>query len=258
MILKNSRSLILFIIITGLWIIVLTACTSNGPQIIEVTRVIPQTVVVTELVLQIVEKVVTATSEPVTTTPEMATETSVGTAVGTPENVPTVENSSTQAPPLVDTQAGGLTTWCMPMREAKLSETPTTSNIPPHAWASKQGSKFIEQEIPATTCTFLFTFNQPVPKGTMMEIYEFNQKSPWYKKELTPATDNPNIAMVTIKHGMVVSPPFWDITYQFAVRAPDGTQLRMDAVHFWKVTPEPCWDGSLPNPVTMYCPSIDQ
>lgn len=106
--------------------------------------------------------------------------------------------------------------------------------------------------VPAVSCTFIFTFNQPVMEGVQLEVYD-KRAAPWLVTDLIPVADT-NVAYVTLNNPYIVEPPFWQITYTMAVRDASGQEIWNREVTFDRgYRPELCWDGTLPNAVTMRC-----
>jgi hypothetical protein len=53
---------------------------------------------------------------------------------------------------------------------------------------------------------------------------------------------------------MVINPPKWWMDYILTVVTADGKELLKSPLHVQKPLPKKCWDGSYPNPVTLFCP----
>ncbi len=74
---------------------------------------------------------------------------------------------------------------------------------------------------------------------------------------MSPSPEDGNSGYFLIQHGYMINPPFWQITYHVKLEAADGSVFWEKDVRFLKPTPNTCWDGSLPHPVTLYCPNYD-
>jgi len=199
---------------------------------------------------------VTETSAPTNTVEPTA----VPTATSTPEPTATdtPQPTNTAIPPLavVPEQSAF---WCLPIDYAFPASAEPITNVAPagaRAGAMKDGALNIQ--IPALSCTLVYAFNQPMPAGTRIQIaYAVTPDSPWADTELTPVPDNPNLGYFKTENQFVINPPYWEITFPVKVLGPDGSELWKADVRFFKALPNLCWDGSLPDPVTLYCKSYD-
>lgn len=184
----------------------------------------------------------TATSIPATPTPE-----------------PTFTSTIT---PTLAVVAGsdGFNAWCLPQTALTANMDTTKPWLMPSSAKPVEVIKDLPQLVyPAASCTFVFNFNQPVPKGAKLEFYyaKYAEPSPWLTEELTPVEGTPNQAYVTITHTYVVNPPLWKVTYRLIVRTADGVEQWSNQVRFvrsWQMAR--CWNGTLPNPITLECPKI--
>lgn len=166
---------------------------------------------------------------------------------------PTATPAPTQTPSPTSVTPS-LSAWCLPQE----SLAPTGSMEQP--WVMPAGARpataaegGLQLIVPDRFCTFVYTFGQPLPAGARLDIYD-NNASPWLQAELKPVPDTPNNAYVILDHSYIVDPPYWQIAYRFVVRAPNGQEPRSDTLIFdkgWR--PELCWNGALPNPVTLKC-----
>ncbi len=211
-----------------------------------------------------------ATSTPVLMATAALTDTPVPTDVVVPTDAPTatftVEPTATETPAPTNTVVPPLAVvpeqsafWCLPLDYAFPASQPVVTNAAPAgARAGTMQDGTLNIQIPAISCTLVFAFNQPVPAGVRLDLaYELQPESPWLSSELTPAAENANLAYITLDHEYVVTPPYWEITFPATVRGPDGSALWSAPIRFFKALPNPCWDGSLPDPVTLYCKSYD-
>ncbi|MEA4906705.1 MAG: hypothetical protein GYA17_16295 [Chloroflexi bacterium] len=173
----------------------------------------------------------------------------------------TLEPSPTPVPPTATLPPTStpvpeqFTAWCVP---ADTGIPPAASDQP---WVMPtEGMRTVEVVDGANqlvthnvSCTFVYTFAQALPAGSMLKV-EDDFNNTWLESELTPAGDNANTVYAVLNHSYIVDPPLWTITYRFVVTAPDGSEKRSDSIVFdkgWR--PEACWNGALPNPVTLKC-----
>jgi hypothetical protein len=149
----------------------------------------------------------------------------------------------------------GFQVWCLPVDAAGLVSQTSAPPANARIGAYLDQYKAIRVIIPASTCTLAYSFNQPMPKDVTLEGYYFYGGQPWLTTSLTPAADNPNLGYLTLDHPAVVNPPLWRVDYQFKLKY-NGADLRSDVVSFYKPV-QRCWEGSLPDPVTLHCPESD-
>ena len=216
-------------------LLIISACSSiptPAPVVenIEVTRLVPQTVVVT----QIMEIILTATSLPPTETP-------LPTNSPTPE--PVTNTTGTVEPGQVNPE--GLSAWCFP-EGVLFPEKYIDANATKHEAGVEYG--FINgaleiTNIPKTSCTFIYQLDQPVAAGTSLNIHDIGQKQPWLTSPLTTSAADPSKAFVTLTHAYIINPPGWDFSFDFVINGSDGSLIRTDRVNIHRWDPGVCWDG---------------
>jgi hypothetical protein len=196
----------------------------------------------------------TATPIPPTATPIPPTATAVP-PTATP--LPTATSTPTITPiPALALVPEGMDSWCLPIDFGVYIDGPNgPDSMPAGARPGEVDKKtnVLNLHIPGVTCTVVYTFNQSMAPGTMLQIFDPVNKAPFFEEALTVSPTNPNKGYFIIKHPYVINPPFWWQDYTFVVTGPDGQELNRQAVHVFKSLPEKCWDGSLPDPVTLFC-----
>jgi len=218
----------------------------------------------------------TATAVPPTPPPPPATPTAVPTLPPTPEPSPTLPPTPEPSPtlPLTPEPAAvaaeptpaaaaapaealaDFAVWCMPAKKGIKNPGSQPETMPQGAWVGTVVNKVMRVQVPASFCTFVYTFDQPLPAGASLQFFNNKQQKPWLTTPLIPSSTNPNVGYYVITNPGFVVPPVWEITYRLAVT--DGTsELRSNTVTLFKSLPAPCWDGALPDPVTMECKCID-
>lgn len=225
----GSAILVLTILALGL-----TAC-SPAPAAtteVEVTRIVQETVIVTE----IVEVIVTATPEP-----------------APPEPTPTA------TPDKLTLNADGFNAWCLPRNTSSLVERINADGSMPEtakAYATVDGIPEITTQV--SSCTFAFTFNTPINEDLELQFLDNNgfafQTSP-----LTALASIPNMAYSAETHQYIINPPFWQITYTVQVVNASGEVLWTSPVSFrrgW--IPVKCYYGEWPNPADCSCPPLPE
>ena len=173
------------------------------------------------------------------------------------QKTPTQETKTVTVTPGIPPE--GLTAWCLP----KLGYIPAEWKgepylMPDNAQEPALVDEALDFTFPFISCTFVYTTDGPFPKDAELEVYDLMNKNPWLKTKLLEVPDDPNSGYAVLKHAYIVEPPLWFITYRFVVRGSDGKELKSDLVNIHKWRPTLCWDGSLPDPITEYCPSEDQ
>ncbi len=144
--------------------------------------------------------------------------------------------------------------WCMPAAYG-MPPVVESAAMPENARAFTQDGDQIKLIYPDSVCVFSFTFNQIAPEGLNLEWYDAGKStSPWNVIPLHSDPADGNTAFGTTNHTFVIEPPFWFISYSIALLANDGTKLWDSSIYLerdWQ--PELCWNGVLPNPVTLAC-----
>jgi hypothetical protein len=150
---------------------------------------------------------------------------------------PTATNTPTITPvPSLALVPEGMDPWCLPLEFGVHSDGPNgPDSMPkgarPGAFDKETGIFYLH--IPAITCTVVYVFNQPMPAGTMLSIYDYN-KAPFLEMPLTAASSNPIRGYVTLNHPYIINPPFWWLDYTFVVNGPDGKEIHRMPVQVFK------------------------
>jgi len=188
--------------------------------------------------------------------PPTATETvmpsETPTEVPTATTVPTA--TATPVPPLAVVQ-DGVSAWCVSFRDP--NPMGGTADAPTYARIGKVVNGKLNLNVSRGSCTFVFALNQPVPAGAELQVLDASSGKAWTKAALNPVSSDPNRGYATLTHPMLNDPNYWQITYPFALVAPDGTILWKSDVMLYKTFPGLCWEGSTPDPVTLFCPLSD-
>ena len=115
----------------------------------------------------------------------------------------------------------------------------------------------ISLPIPAINCTIVLKFNQAVPTGMTLQVWDARPQEPFIKYDMLVNPNNPNEAYAVINHSMIVDPPKWWMDYSIVVVTSDGKEVFRAPIHVQKPLPEKCWDGSYPDPISLFCPIQD-
>jgi hypothetical protein len=195
-----------------------------------------------------------ATEAPATLTPA-PTETSLPSPTPTLEPTATTEPTATATPmPALAVTSDGYNGWCLPKDTAGKLDSET---MPKGGIAATVKNGLLAFKTPANACALVFTFNQAAPQGLKLEVYSLSQAQPWLTVDLVQSTQNPNIAYAILTHSYIKEPPFWSIVYRVVVKTTDGASVFDNKLDVRKWEPYLCWDFSVPDPVTLYCPSKD-
>jgi hypothetical protein len=213
--------------------------------------------------------VIEKTNPPTATPSEIPpTETPLPSATPTvpPTETPLPTNTATLAPtatsvPALAVAPDGIDPFCLtkkyfiaaeegPNGPASKPEKATDGNID-----KKTG--LITFPISAINCTLVLKFNQPAPTGMKLQVWDARPQEPFITYDMTVNPANPNEVYVVMDHSMIVDPPKWWMDYTIVVVTSDGKEVFRNAIRVQKPLPPKCWDGSLPNPVSMFCPIQD-
>ncbi|MBI9049633.1 MAG: hypothetical protein JEZ00_09455 [Anaerolineaceae bacterium] len=112
-------------------------------------------------------------------------------------------------------------------------------------------------QVPATNIVVDYQFNQPLPSGAKFQVYELNNGAPWFEQIFLVHENDGNSGRVITNHSYLINPPFWEITYHAKIVDGTGKVYWESDLRIYKALPNTCWDGSLPDPVTLYCKNFD-
>lgn len=252
--LQSTKRMLPILIMAGM--LLFTACSTSEPQIVEATVLVPQTIVVTE----IVERVVTATPASATITP-LTNPTATST---TALNEPGAATPSAFVVSAADTYLGngemlnGLSGWCMPLG----SNAPGDVDFGRYGMPATGRPGMVEDgvnvmHIPGEYCTLVFESSSTVAAGGKVQVKQVHNNQSFYEVDLIPSASTPTIGYAHLYHNYVVNPPLWGVTYIIEASDGNGSVLWSGEVLFRKTQPGLCWDGSTPDPVTLWCPKND-
>ena len=197
---------------------------------------------------------VTAAVAVVSTSTQAPTPTELPAATETPLPTATATQPPTATPvPALAVLADGFNAWCLPEKYA--GTKPGGANAPQDARQLTINGDNLQVTIPATFCTLVYRFNQPVPQGATLTF--FDGGSPFLKLPLTAEQDQPSEGWASVNHPYVVNPPYWQVSYKLAVTDSSGKELWSKPVTFAKPIPKGCPFGGLPDPVTLWCAITD-
>jgi len=155
--------------------------------------------------------------------------------------------------PALAVQQEGFDAWCAPIEYAGTS--PASQDAPAYAVKMVIKGEQAELHIPASYCVLSFQFNQPVPDGAALTL--FDGANPFLKLPLKAAEGLPDVAWASVTHHYVINPPLWYVDYRLSVAGPDGKELWSQPARFARTQPGLCPDLTYPDPVTLYCNPFD-
>lgn len=197
----------------------------------------------------------TPSPEPTNTQPPTETPLPSVTPTETFTVTPAATATATASPvPPLAVKPDGLTVWCNPLDYAGMYQPGPI--VPEVARKLTDVNGQLQVYIPAEFCVLVYAFNQPIPEGVEMRMYDGTGQA-FIETDLTVAPDQPEVGFVSVSNAYVVNHNYWELVYDLAVFDPDGQELRKDAVKFGKVLPANCPFGGLPDPVTLQCALSD-
>lgn len=209
--------------------------------------------------------VVAPTSEPTSVPPTAAQEivpsaTPLPSATATQPSPPTATAiPPTQTPEPTETPAlaivgEGLSGWCLPENTLlSAAENPLAPAETAELSAMVNGALEI-RNMPWSACVFTYTFNQAAPDGLKLEVYEVGAQAPWLTSDLKPVGDKPEMVSTVLTHTYITAPPFWQISYEFALKDGNGQEIARTPVNLYRWQPPLCFNGQPPNVHTLRCP----
>lgn len=198
-----------------------------------------------------VEPTTEPTSEPTTT---------LLPATATQAPSPVVEPSATPTPaslPAAAVNPDGFQAWCMPEKAAYVQSVSQSEVMPEGGRAGTENQGVMRLQFPVTSCTFVYTFNQKLPDGVELQVFDYLASRPFLKVKLSPSQENPNVGFAFVNHAYIQNPPYWQVSYRFELHGSDDSVLSTNTVTLFKSQVANCFDGSTPDPITLRCPSAD-
>ncbi|MEI8132078.1 MAG: hypothetical protein WCG34_06565 [Leptolinea sp.] len=179
----------------------------------------------------------------------------------TAKPLPTKTATPTTAPlPALAVVPDGINPWCLPITFIKHVDGPNGPASMPEGGrpgAVDKTTSRINFHIPAVSCTLILAFNQPIPNGMILQVWDARPQEPWITYEMNANLNNPKEGYVIFTHSYIINPPKWWMDYTIVVKTAEGKEIFRNPVRFFKSLPEKCWDDSLPNPITLFCPIED-
>ena len=184
-------------------------------------------------------------------------------ATNTATSIPSLTEPA--APPATETSTAipveplaliehGLSGWCLPPGFALPKSHQPGSD---QARLASVENDTLNFQIPASSCTLVMIFNQPPQPGMRLQFFEGGKVTPWLETELNPVAGDPNSGFATLHHSAMMNVGSWEIRYPFALVDASGVKIADGLVRFFRPFPGLCWEGSMPDPITLACPFAD-
>lgn len=200
----------------------------------------------------------TAAPAPAQTNTPLPSATPAPRVLPTATSRPPTPTAEPTRPPALAVLTDGFTAWCLPLDfYARGGKDAQPGIMPEGATAGKLAFGEINLLTPALSCSVVYQFNQPAPEGIVLEVYDGLAAAPWLSVPLATVAAGSSAASAALTHPYIVSPPYYGVSYRLVVKSPAGEELRADKVRFYQPAPEICWEGSTPDPNTLYCPPAD-
>lgn len=164
----------------------------------------------------------------------------------------TTPPTATPIPPL-GVAEDGFKAWCFPQSYTGYVPSGPEGGADTSQLVSTDGNLSIK--IPAAFCTLDFRFNQAMPEGVVLTL--FDGSNAFLRLPLQPVEGHADEGWTSVNHNYVVNPPYWEVFYRLSVSGPDGKELWTHDLKFGKPLPEECLFGGLPDPVTLSCAKTD-
>ena len=143
----------------------------------------------------------------------------------------------------------GMEIWCLP------DGLPYPNNIakitkPEEAIDIFYDGEKISYEGPSSGC-FVFLPNEGSNADYAVAIYDLSNSGPWYTRVFHESQDG---LIAILKHSYIINPPLWAVSYRIEILDGDDEvvfEAPFEYSRNW--APDACWNGKMPNPVTMLC-----
>jgi hypothetical protein len=115
----------------------------------------------------------------------------------------------------------------------------------------------IKLTIPVRACAVFVTFTQPLKEDVQVEIFQASDSQSWYTRSLVNDGQSENTYFTVLSHQYIIDPPYWNLNYRMRVQGPTQTYWEGPLL-VSRIFAGLCWEGSVPDPVTLKCPNADK
>ena len=163
----------------------------------------------------------------------------------TPTPTATLTATEMVSEPLPD----GLDIWCLPDGVAYPKDT-TQITKPEEAVDAYYDGETILIKGPASAC-FVYLPDEGTNADTTIAIYDQSNSGPWYTRRFYESQDG---LVAIMSHNYITNPPYWRINYRMELLDEAGEVLfEAPLTYSRNWTPTTCWNGKMPNPITLLC-----
>jgi hypothetical protein len=164
-------------------------------------------------------------------------------ATATPTQTPTAFEVPAELP-------DGMEFWCLPEGVPYSKDAATVEKGDLAVDVAYDENGFL-LEGPFGGC-FVQLPNESQYKNAVIAFFDNSNSGAFYKRNLF---ENGDGLLAIVKHSYIIDAPLWQTVYRMAIVAEDGTELFSAPLNYqrkWQA--DRCWNGNMPNPVTMRCP----
>ncbi len=111
--------------------------------------------------------------------------------------------------------------------------------------------------IPVRACAVFVTFTQPLNEDVQVEVFQAKDITAWYTSSLVKDDQSENTYFAVLSHQYLIDPPYWYLNYRMSISGTTQTYWEGDLL-VSRVFSGLCWEGSVPDPVTLKCPEADK
>lgn len=115
----------------------------------------------------------------------------------------------------------------------------------------------IKITIPVRACAVFVTFTEPLNEDVQVEVFQASDTQAWYTRSLVKDEQSENTYFTVMSHQYIIDPPYWNLNYRMRVQGPTRTYWE-GALLVSRIFNGLCWEGSVPDPVTLKCPNADK
>lgn len=153
-------------------------------------------------------------------------------------------------PPEIPPNLEGLSIWCLPQGVSYVHDLSKLEKSEQAVEVSYTQDGFMLVG-PLSAC-FLQLPAAAAADGMQVAIFDQSNSAAWYTRPLVAGTQG---WIAPLTHSYLVNPPYWSLNYRLQLQNASGETVFSAPLHYernWLA--ERCWNGNLPNPITLRCP----
>lgn len=227
-------------------IVVLSSTSSNQKQAYQAT-LSSITAIAEQALAEQETQVVAATATPTVTMPAPTDE---------PTAMPTATSIPTETAAVSATKTG-LKILCLSTDyDLPINSSSAFTDATTYVRESTVTEASAEVTIPVRACAVYLTTDHPLDDSAVVALYEAKSPTPWLSKPLQKVDGQDNTYYAILDHQYVIDPPYWGLTYTMKISDANQVYWNGDLV-LNRTFNGLCWEGSMPDPVTLQCPFTD-